>query len=198
LVLLAAGSWVGDRWEQAARLADAAVRLGGERRPHVAVRGRAILAAAMLFLGDVRSATDAASAVLEDNVTIGNSFATLFAAITMTIAALITGAAEEGLSWSRRVLEAQRDLGVRNIGQSLETLGNLLVETGQLEEAVRAYACAAAQTSQAGGPWPWHPVTPKRLARARTELAPVEFERNWSSGQRLGASQASQLYDEFL
>jgi hypothetical protein len=199
LVLTAALVWVGDMWSLAADIASAAIELGVYADlPHVVLRGQGLLAACELIVGDPAAGLAAADRVLDANRVLGNNHAALFAYITKTVASSFTGDGPGGLRFSDEILRLQRDMGVHNVGNTLEVRGTLYLSVGQPIEAVRCFAASSAQNVREGRAWPWHPGTDELLAQLRAHVDPAEFRRNWASGERLGLGDPGQLIAEWI
>ena len=199
LVLTAAVTWVGDMWSLATDIAAVAIDIGlAASRPHVVLRAESLLAACELIIGDPAAGLAAADRVLDANRLLGNNYAALFASITKSLASRFTGDAIEGLRYSDEILRLQREMGVHNVGNTLEVRGTLYLGTGQGLEAVRCFAASSAQNRREGRAWPWHPGTDELLEQLRAAIDVTEFERNWASGERLGLGDPGQLIAEWI
>ncbi|HEX4017928.1 MAG TPA: BTAD domain-containing putative transcriptional regulator [Frankiaceae bacterium] len=192
LLLMSASIWVADDWATADDLSRQvgllAARLG---LSHVSIRAKAVRAASLIAGGDLVAAAAAADDVLSANASLNNSFAAFFAYVTKGIAAVASGDWRAGLSWTSQSLLCQSALGMRNIGDTLEQRGAHHANGGQTGEAVRCYAASSTQHRRAGRRWPRHPGTAERLVTLREQLPDAEFDRWWSSGQRLAAEPAA-------
>jgi hypothetical protein len=82
----------------------------------------------------------------------------------------------------------QRALGVRNVGDTLEQRAHHYANAGKPDAALRCYGAACAQQEREGRSWPRLPITAEILDRLHSTMNSAEYERNWSSGYRLGSS----------
>jgi hypothetical protein len=199
LVLAASSVWVGDMWSLASDFASVAIDIGlAANRPHAVLRGRSLLAATELIVGDPAAGLAAANQVLDENRLLGNNYAALFGYITKALASRFTGDALGGLRFSDEILRVQREMGVHNVGNTLEVRGTLYLAVGQRIAAVRCFAASQAQNRREGRAWPWHPGTDELLTQLRAQLDSADFERNWASGERLGLGDPGQLIAEWI
>jgi hypothetical protein len=196
LLRVGGAAWVADLWELSAKATSEAQLIGEQTgQQHVALRARALLAATEAIIGDANKAAADADAILEDNHSVGKHFAAMFACVTHGIRAVFSKDFTAGLQWNSQAMRHQRALGVRSIGDTLEQRGSHLTNGGQFEAALRCYGASCAQHEREGRSWPRHPMTPESLEHIRSALSPDAYERNWSSGKRLGSS--SRLPDEW-
>jgi hypothetical protein len=85
---------------------------------------------------------------------LGNDYAALFAYITKSLASRLIGDASGALRFSDEILRLQREMGVHNVGNTLEVRGTLYLSLRQPPEAVRCFAASCAQNQREGRPWP--------------------------------------------
>lgn len=188
LITVGISCWTGDDYELAAVAAQAAGRVAAELGdPHLDVLARAVRCAVRLWSDPASAVSEATAAVADDHGT-RNDFAALVFCVVLSIAALLEGDGAAGLRWSSELLRRQDRLGVRSIGDTLETRGNHYVNAGQLVDAVRCYGAAQQQNVRLGRKWPRHPGTPASLQACRDALSLNDFEEAWRSGERLGAN----------
>lgn len=180
--------WSGDDYELAAAATAAATRLGEQLGdPDVDLIARSLHSTTLLWT-DPATSRALARAVLADNATVANDIAALAASVALSILALLGDDGQEGLRRSGDILRLQGRLGVRNIADTLETRGNHYMHAGRAADAVRCYGAAHQQNIRIGRSWPRHPGTGKLLASAQGMLSASGFAQDWSSGERLGAS----------
>jgi predicted ATPase len=196
LFVVAVCAWSGDVFDWSTRAATAVVELSLRVADiHTELGARGVLAAAALITGDSESALSRASAILADNVIVGNNFAALFANITYSIAAKFAGDGITGLRYSDEVLRTQKRLGTHNFSESFETRANHLVNAGQLDEGARYLGLSYALSQRQGRDWPWHPGTDEQVSELRETLG-AEFDEHWNSGVRMGQVDPSQLLSD--
>ena len=186
LLELAARVWTGDDWmlsRQTALLAKA----HGETLvdAHVVLAARAVAAAAAALGGDLDQGRAEAEAVLPDAEAGGNDMALLHVYKALSVVATWTGSGEDGLAVVTRHLHCQFRMGVRNIADIVESRGNHYANAGKPVEAVRCLAAAASHNRRLGRNWPRLPNTARHLAELRASLPAAEFERAWTSGERV-------------
>lgn len=187
LLLVAASAWTGDLGEEAAAYARGALTFAqAQGQTQLAVGARAIQAASRTFTEGRSTGIAEATAVLADNASVGNDYAELFALVTLAVAGLVEGRATDALAASDQLLVLHRSMGAVAVSDTLETRASIRVLAGDDGEAVRCLGASASLNSQHGREWPWHQFTPPVLADLQQRLSPSDFDRYWTSGQRLG------------
>jgi hypothetical protein len=126
-----------------------------------------------------------AAAVFARGEALEDHFTCWVAAVVAAADALRSGAVDEGLRWTDRLLAAHRSHGVVEGPFLLELRAGLLTEAGRAEEAVRLFGAAKAHLTRAGMAWPHTEWAPGLLARARAALAPDIAEAAFAEGARL-------------
>jgi DNA-binding SARP family transcriptional activator len=148
----------------------------GSGDPHV----RLLVDATALLAG-----AGSAAAVFARGEALEDHFTCWVAAVVAAADALRSGAVDEGLRWTDRLLAAHRSHGVVEGPFLLELRAGLLTEAGRAEEAVRLFGAAKAHLTRAGMAWPHTEWAPGLLARARAALAPDIAEAAFAEGARL-------------
>jgi predicted ATPase/DNA-binding SARP family transcriptional activator len=186
LLELAMRAWTGDDWELSRRTATTAAEHGemlGD--PHVAIASRAVAVAAMALLSHLDQAVAEAESVLSDNAAVGNDVAQFYVYVTQSVAAAHTHSAEDGLAALTKMLHSQFRMGVRNIADTVESRGDHAANAGKHVEAVRCLAASASHNHRLGRAWPRQPRTATHLEQLRAILPAEDFQRAWTSGERL-------------
>ena len=199
MAITAAAAWTGDIWDVAAEYVEAGLVLGrAADRPHLVIVARAIRAANWSFAGDPAAGIDEAQEVLVDNQVLGNDLAALFALVALSVTALFGQRPKAALQASDELLRTHRRMGTLAMSDTIETRAAIRAAAGDDAAAVRCLGASAALSRRLGREWPWHQFTPPVLAGLRDRVAPAEFERHWSSGERLGLGDPDRLTPEWL
>ncbi|WP_166442289.1 AfsR/SARP family transcriptional regulator [Nakamurella flava] len=197
LVDIATTAWVGDDWAYGAEIASVARdRATAIDQPYERLIAESTLTAARLFTGPPHDALLAAEELLAQPDTQQNGRAMLMLCATAGVAAVFAGRPENGLRWTEESLRVAQDLGVRNMGETLEQRGNHLAAAGRPIDALRCFAAAATQYDRGGMSWPRHEGTATTVDVLRAAVPAEEFERTWASGARIiAAGDGVQLAD---
>ncbi len=186
LVDIATTAWIGDDWAYGSEI-------GLIARDRCAAAGltyelrivESTLTAARLFSGPPQEALAAAEELLADPGTADNGRAVLLLCATAGVAAVFSRRPDAGLRWTERSLRVAHDLGVRNMGETLEQRGNHLAAAGRFADSARCFGAAAAQYERVGLSWPRHDGTTTTVEHLRSTLPPDAFNHAWTSGLRL-------------
>ena len=186
LVDIATTAWVGDDWAYGAEIAAVALgRAKATNQPYEHLIAESTLTAARLFTGPPHEALTAAEELLSRPDTRQNGRAMLMLCATAGVAALFAGRPENGLRWTEESLRVAQELGVRNMGETLEQRGNHLAAAQRPLDAVRCFAAAATQYDRGGMTWPRHDGTATTVDLLRAAVPTKDFDRAWASGARL-------------
>ena len=186
LVDIATTAWVGDDWAYGAEIAAVALgRAKATNQPYEHLIAESTLTAARLFTGPPHEALTAAEELLSRPDTRQNGRAMLMLCATAGVAALFAGRPENGLRWTEESLRVAQELGVRNMGETLEQRGNHLAAAERPLDAVRCFAAAATQYDRGGMTWPRHDGTATTVDLLRAAVPTKDFDQAWASGARL-------------
>lgn len=186
LVDIATTAWVGDDWAYGSEIGliarDRCADAGLTYELRIA---ESAVTAARLFTGPPQDALAAAEELLAEPDTSENGRAVLMLCATTGVAAILSGRPDAGLRWTERSLRVAHDLGVRNMGETLEQRGNHLAAAGRYADSARCFGASATQYENVGLSWPRHDGTSATVDQLRTALPPGDFDRAWASGRRL-------------
>ncbi|MET0865444.1 MAG: BTAD domain-containing putative transcriptional regulator [Nakamurella sp.] len=186
LVDIATTAWVGDDWAYGAEIAAVALaRAEATGQAYEHLIAESTLTAARLFTGPPHAALAAAEDLLSRPDTRSNGRAMLMLCATAGVAALFAGRPENGLRWTEESLRVAQELGVRNMGETLEQRGNHLAAAGRPLDALRCFGAAATQYHRVGMSWPRHDGTTNTVEHVRAAVPAEDFDRAWTSGARL-------------
>jgi predicted ATPase len=186
LTELAAHAFIGDDFVLARQAALTAAGHGETLEdPHVVIAARAVAATALAELGELEQAKTETDSILAENEAIGNDMALMYAYIEQSVAADATASAADGLIAVTNIMRCKTRMGVRNIGDTLESRGDHSAIAGQQVEAVRCLAASRSHSEHRGRSWPRLPRTAQNLEALRATLPAAEFQRAWESGERL-------------
>ena len=186
LVDIATTAWVGDDWAFGADIAAVALdRADAAGQPYEHLIAASTLTAARLFTGPPQVALAAAEELLSQPDTPRNGRAMLMLCATAGVAALFAGRPENGLRWTEESLRVAQELGVRNMGETLEQRGNHLAAAERPLDALCCFGAAATQYDRVGMSWPRHDGTATTVDVLRAAVSADDFDRAWTSGARL-------------
>lgn len=195
----AAAAWTGDAWSVAQDYVEAGLELGRQHdQPHLVIVCQGVQSANWAVSGDPVAGIARAREVLADNEHVGNDVAVLFALVTLTVTALVGGRPDAALESSDQLLLTHRRMGSLAVGDTIETRAAIRAAAGDAAGAVRCLGAASALSRRLGREWPWHEFTPPVLAGLRAGLEATEFDRHWSSGERLGLGDPSRFTPEWI
>jgi hypothetical protein len=126
-----------------------------------------------------------AETIYHRGVAAGNMLMQFHAAAACTIAAMITGDADAGMTWVNRVLPVHAYFGTGGGAAFLEALANLAVMAGDHERAVRLYGTAYAETRRLGMVWPITILSPDLLKRTQATVGDDVYSRLWDEGRQI-------------
>jgi hypothetical protein len=86
------------------------------------------------------------------------------------------------------IMHCMMRMGVRNIGDLLESRGNHTANIGLQVEAVRCLAASRSHSNRGGRTWPRLPRTAQNLEALGATLPAAESQRAWASGERVDIS----------
>ena len=126
----------------------------------------------------------------------GNHLAMSLAAGSPAVLALAQRDPRLGRRWSRRVIDAQAQLGAVGVTHQVETFGDVLALDGHLVEATRIFSATRHAAWRVGLAWPRNPETSDLLDRCRDELSVEEFDRAWAIGPTLSREELTRDPEE--
>ena len=163
-------------------LATAQVVVAATGDPDLRVVHAAVDCMVDLLSGPLDATVAQARRVYAEAQEVGNLWAGWFACSSGSAAAQQLRDPEQGMWWSRRVLEQQHRLGARAPLTQLETWADFLAMAGHHRRAVEVFSAVHHQSRRSGLRFPRHVLTSELLDQSRERLGERCFASAWRTG----------------